>query len=152
MRASGYEPEGRRFESCLGYVSNRKHPTLTPEASASQLLSELREMNRETRETMADLKALLKEFKEVRSDVETIVKDVRDGVVATYINECVEGGMTVMSETLQTVSGRIEERLEKLASSIMGIPVDMLQDAIREAIQQDEIAEEIHQVMIHSTK
>lgn len=151
MRASAYGAEGRRFESCLGHVSNRKHPTQTPEASASQLLSELREMNRTTRETMADLKALLKEFREERQTVESLIVDIRDGQIAAYIEKCVEGGMVVVRETVEVASRRIEERLENLASSIMGIPLDVLHDAIQEAVKHEAIVEEI-QVMVRSTK
>lgn len=129
MRASAFGAESRRFESCHGYVS-RKHPTPTPEASASQLLSELREMNRTTRETMADLKSLLKEVKEVEKNILDIIQDINNGVVHNHIetlvqNECA-GFADSMAEHTQRAQEQITDRLSQMTAALIGLPAEVL--------------------------
>lgn len=109
-------------------MSKKSNPT--PEVSGSQLLAELREMNRETRETMADLKALLKEFKDVRQEVIDILSDVRSGRVHDHIQNVVTHELASVTESLHKVTReteeRISERLQQFTAALLGVPKEVI--------------------------
>lgn len=129
-RAAAYGAEGRRFESCHGYVSKRQRHTVTPEASASQLLSELRETNQQTRETMADLLQLFRDIKEERLKIESMVASIRDGEVGKHIEDCVSSQLDYYARAVQAAteeaSNKIQERLAQMAAAVTGVPVEVI--------------------------
>ncbi len=107
----------------------------TPEASASQLLAELREVCREARELLADFKVTLKSVLAARELAEKVVTDITDGPLGEFFKEVVERETaryaSSVQEATEVATEQIKDRITRLTAALMRVPPEILKDGVR---------------------